>query len=207
MRIILKPGGILLITTALFCLAGTVLLPMRQSASPASAAPGRPSGADQLTAGVASPPHSSLAEGGLCSEETWRFYTENGGKATTALLSESDLPARPAHHFEVQQIGSSPWNVGFNNGLIAPVAPGTRLRLHFWGRSSSRLQICTILQRNVPPYPHAWKQYLTLTPDWKEYDITFVCTESYAPGEAILSFFLGFNTGSIDLAGIRLEKA
>lgn len=46
---------------------------------------------------------------------------------------------------------------------------------------------------------------LTLTPDWKEFDAEGVASQDYARGEAQLTVYLGYNSGSVDLDDVRVE--
>jgi len=144
------------------------------------------------------------ASGNLLSDTTWKFYTELDAQAEQSR----DVPAEisgAVYHFDVKKIGVNPWNVGFNDTLQDEFHAGETLHLHFRGRSTASSQICMIMQQTAPPFPHCWKEYLTLTPEWKEYDYTFQ-SSAYPKGGSLFSFFLGFGTGMIELSDIRLER-
>jgi hypothetical protein len=206
MRIVLKPAGLVLVLIGLFVAIVTPFLMMQRNVSRAAS---QQKGASRASSADA--PAARRSPGGasanLLREVDWKFYTESDARATFKPLSGSGLPAAPAYHFDINRLGGQQWNIGFNNKIQgAEFRDSETVRVRFWGRSPNQGKICLILQKDAPPFPHCWKEYVSLAPQWKEYSFTFK-PANYARGEAILAIFLSMDLGSIELAGLRLERA
>jgi hypothetical protein len=205
MRIILKPGGIALLAGCAVAVIAGLAMPNRHAAgSNATNAvfPGAASAATLTFSGGGTPGPTEIP----LSDRGWHYYTEAGAAATYAPRAPGGPTGVPYQHFEVRALGHDPWNIGLNQGLGNTALPaGATIRLQFTARSSASSQVCVLLQQNAPPYSHAWKEYVTLTPTWKPYDFTFRSGE-YPKNTALLSFFLGYSVGTVDIASVRLQR-
>ncbi|GAB4464215.1 MAG: hypothetical protein OHK0029_33960 [Armatimonadaceae bacterium] len=215
MRVIIKPGAVL-------ALGFLIALTMGGIAWLNSSGKGKPEAANQMSPAVPSPekptvetaPETASAPekvesstpGNLLKPQGWNFYTEQEGRGTYTELSGTDLPAQPAYRFDTESIGKQPWNVGFNHKLVGQsFAAGTPLRVTFHARSPKSSLLTVLMQKDAAPYPHCWKEYVRLTPEWKSYTYDFK-SAAYADGEAILALFLGAELGVIEVAGLTLEQ-
>lgn len=201
MRIIIKPAGLAVILIGFFVALLTPFI-MRGRTSNANVSP-----ASALLDSTAAFPTTQGTKASPLLGDGWKAYNEKDTLCQFKPLDAPDLPARPAYHLDVQRVGTQPWNVGFNNGLSGgAIREGEQLRFRFWGRAPGRSKICILLQKNVAPFPHCWKQYVALEPQWKQYEFTFQST-AYAPEEALATILLGMDVGTVELAGIQLERA
>lgn len=210
--VVLKPRGLVALLTLLFILIALPFVIARRNNQSAPPVPAGPSPAERSSNGTinaAAPPNApAAADGNLLREENWRFYTERTARAFQEQVPDAPAGSAGAYRFSVEQTGGQDWNVGFNNKLRGvSLAPGDKVRLRFRARSSSRSTLVLLLQRDVAPYPHSWKKYVRLEPEWKAYEYVLPAGTAYADGEGLLAFFMGMNVGKIDLADIRLERA
>ena len=199
MRIVIKPLGLALILIAI--VSGLLVLRFVPR-----------NGGDTIAGGgeTASPPAVAVAASSdpnnLFVDSRWHLYLEGTTKATMERVPSPDNPSQIAHHYVVEQIGKQQWNIGVTNVLEQQAfAAKEPLALHFEAKSAERMQVCLILQKNSAPFPHSWKQNVTLTPDWQPYDLT-VTAEEYATGQAVFAIQMGLMAGTMDIKNLRLER-
>jgi hypothetical protein len=209
MRVIIKPGAILALGFLIALTLGGIafLNSAGKSTSPEASVTQQTNSTNPSTSSPsAAKPAAPEAPGNLLKKANWNFYMEQEGRGISTELSGGDLPAKPAYRLETQSVGKNPWNVGFNNKLVGEsFTANTPLRLTFHARSPKKALLTILLQKDAAPFPHCWKEYIRLTPEWKAYSFDFKSAE-YTSGEAILALFVGSELGTIEVAGFRLER-
>lgn len=206
MRVIIKPGGLIAIVVALASLVVLVYV-SKQGGSGKMGSRTAAYGASSSSSASPTGGKAPNPAGNLLHETGWQNYMEETAVSTMTPLSGSDLPARPGYHFVIEKIAKKSWNLGFINNLKdVTLSSGEKLRVRFWAKSTGVVPITVLLQRNAAPFPHAWKQHVTLSNTWKEYTYSFSVAERYEPGESVFAIQFGEATGTMDLAGITLER-
>jgi prepilin-type N-terminal cleavage/methylation domain-containing protein len=56
------------------------------------------------------------------------------------------------------------------------------------------------------PYTKYVREIVKLTPEWKEYRFLGYADRAFQPGESQFKFFLGYESGTFDIAGVRVEN-
>ena len=97
-----------------------------------------------------------------------------------------------------------PWNTQASRVLPPALDKGRWLRFRLWARSDTSNRIGLVHELNSGAYTKSLDYTLRLSPDWKEYAISYQCA-GYAPGASALRIRTGYDTGSVELANIRLE--
>ncbi len=159
--------------------------------------------------------------GGVAHAQTTPNLLQNGdfsgGKEFWSLTSPprvqaefvdvADRPFRRAIRLTITpQQGDKPWAAALRQKLTAGLQNGDKLTLKLWARSPQSLPLVTSLEAASAPYGSFSHEKLALSPDWREYEVSAVPKQDFAPGEAQLTFQLALGTGIFEIAGIRLES-
>jgi len=73
-----------------------------------------------------------------------------------------------------------------------------------WMRSAEGCTVLAFLEIAKAPFTKSISATVELTPEWKEYSFAGTCLQDYSPGEASAGFHLGFKSGTIEIADVRL---
>ncbi len=101
--------------------------------------------------------------------------------------------------------GGNPWDTVLSSPSTAEVLKGRPVKIHAWLKSRTSSKVALVFEQNKEPYTKVVMKELTLTPAWKEYEADGTATQNYASGEAQLTIYLGYNSGSVDVANVRVE--
>jgi GH35 family endo-1,4-beta-xylanase len=99
-----------------------------------------------------------------------------------------------------------PWSVGFGQACTAPVRRGDAVYFQAWMRSPDRVRVSFIWEMTAPPNTKGIHQTVQLTPEWKEYRFVGRAPQSFAAGESRVKWFLGYDRGVVEIAGVRVEN-
>ena len=99
--------------------------------------------------------------------------------------------------------GQDAWAIQLMRNVEGFIEEGDRLELRFWARSREACQVHAFLQIPVDPWEKPLARQFTLTPEWQEYTVEGQSDAAYSPGGLVVGFHLGFDTGTIELAGVR----
>ncbi len=100
--------------------------------------------------------------------------------------------------------GSVAWSIVLTQAIDASLAGDDRLQIRVWMRSPEGCKVTAYLEVAREPWTKSLGETVTLTPEWKEYQVEGKCLQDFQPGEANLGFHLGHGAGTIEIAGIRL---
>lgn len=99
-----------------------------------------------------------------------------------------------------------PWSVGFGQKCTAPVRRGDAVYFRAWMRSPDRVRTSFIWEMAAAPNTKGISQPVRLTPEWKEYRFVGRAMQSFAAGETQAKWFLGYDKGTVEIAGVRVEN-
>lgn len=137
----------------------------------------------------------------------WWLSGLDSGAVDFSLVASGRDDFPHAGQFTVHQIVSGqPWAVQLSQPIAHDLRPGDHLWLRFWACSPDRLFIEPIVELSKPPWSKLEQGREALTPQWKEFRRVIVMPAAAGSGTYSLRFRLGFQTGSLEIGGIRLEN-
>lgn len=147
------------------------------------------------------PPGTDLLTG-----STWTFYGNAPavGQMDAATFAEGPPGFTSGQRIIMSVSGPELWSAAMTTPIPARLAEGQVLRLHYWARSETNSSAYVIAEREGGDFAKALTVTQVFKPQWKEYAYTFIA-RSAAPGSWAVRFQTGRTTGTIELAGIRLE--
>jgi GH35 family endo-1,4-beta-xylanase len=101
---------------------------------------------------------------------------------------------------------SQPWNVQLGQKTTMPIGRDDTISVRAWLRSPERIRTSLIFEQGSEPHAKYISHQVRLTPEWKEYRFAGTTRLSFAPGEAQFKFFLGYDKGTMEVAGVRVEN-
>ncbi len=128
-------------------------------------------------------------------------------------ISSSLVEARAGNNTKALQLvlspvaGENPWNIIVRQSVNAPLKKGDALSFKAWLRSPQSLKTFAFLEAKDEKFTKSLQKELTLSPDWKEYQVSGIAQGNYAAGETTLGFHLGFGAGTIEMTGLQLQSS
>jgi hypothetical protein len=109
---------------------------------------------------------------------------------------------------EIAQKPAQNWAVGFKLTVDRPIAEGEVLLLTFYARSagSGSARLGLDFQKNSAPWTSSFGPTLDLSAEWKAQVFAFPAKIAYEAGDAKLSFLLGAQPQSVQLARVFLTN-
>ena len=138
---------------------------------------------------------------------SWTLQTPS--PADAEMTSESDASSIRhglGYRVTIRQALDPYYQIQLSHPITTDLPDGTRIRLRFWGRSTTSNPVHAVVEQSRSPYSRALDQELQLTPQWREY----VCTATvpaYGLGGLAARFQIGDKVGAIELAGIILQSS
>jgi endo-1,4-beta-xylanase len=117
------------------------------------------------------------------------------GPYTRAVRLQADPPA-----------DGQPWSVGFGQKCTAPVRRDDAVYFRAWMRSPDKVRTSFIWEMTAAPNTKGISQAVRLTPEWKEYRFAGRALQSFAAGETQAKWFFGYDKGTVEIAGVRVEN-
>lgn len=209
MRVVVKPLGMVVLLSVV---AGLVILPRLLTGSGKGAV--STTGYEKRTApSEAGAPirlqgsASGSSAYNLLAGKSWKFWTENGAVGQYSPLPPGQDGYKQGWRFTIETPGRQIFHAGFNVPLLdLRLSAGEKVALRFAARSEAKAPTCIVLQRNAPPFPPCDKQWIKLTPEWKNYEVVLT-SDNYGPGEALLAFMFGETRGIIEIADPILTRS
>lgn len=139
-----------------------------------------------------------LAADNLVADPQWKLGVSGDGlaKMTTSNDTMTIRIEHPTSPFYLIQL---------NQPVGGAVAEGERVRLAFKARSTTHNPVRAVLERSGPPYESVAETRVTLGDAWADYSCAGEALQPYAPGGLSARFQCGYQTGSIEIASIRVE--
>ena len=137
---------------------------------------------------------------------TWYLQKSADLDATLATVPDAAAPGggKDFQRITIAKASDPVWKILYGQTVASAVPEGDRLRLHFWGRSSTGNPIRAVVEQAGPPYTGVAEINPTLTGEWKEYVATG-SPPNFGPNGLGIKFQVGQQAGVVDLAGVTLE--
>ncbi|MDR3692290.1 MAG: endo-1,4-beta-xylanase [Fimbriimonas sp.] len=146
----------------------------------------------------------SLIQNGLFEDRTTTGWVSNATSLEVFAANEPSFKHELRATFEGKP-GGNPWDTTLSSPSTTDLVKGRAVKIHAWLRSKTSSKIALIYEQSTQPYTKIVTKEIALTSDWTEYEAEGTATKTYAPGEAHLTIYLGYGTGSVDLANVRVE--
>lgn len=142
----------------------------------------------------------------LIAGSSWTFYNNASAVGTREAVTFSDSPGgfSSGQRIVMTATGTDPWSAALTMPIPARFVDGQILRLHYWARSTTASSAYVLVEREGGDFAKSLYLLQPFTSQWTEYAYTFV-TKSATANTWALRFQTGKTTGTIELAGIRLE--
>ena len=199
MRVILKPGAILILLSIVGILA-FVIISKKSSVVPS------PVASDFV-------PVSSSPTPATNNVVADNFYAFGGPVLNYGKQTRMDGPDKPAgnatyYRYTIQKVPKDIWEVSTGAQSMRAISAGEKLVYHIWARSSTKNVVEMLVEENKTPYKRYLSERVTLTPEWKEYIFPFTITDDYPqPSGVAARVHMGASKGTIDLAGLKVLPA
>jgi hypothetical protein len=86
------------------------------------------------------------------------------------------------------------------------VLAGKNMVVHFWGRSLQNTPVWLIFEEGKSPHTPELQQKVTLTPEWKQYELPFRTSRDHINPHANFCIKAGIQAGEIEVAGIYVDS-
>lgn len=146
---------------------------------------------------------ADLLQNGDFSRETTGWVVPKSEKVSSALV---DGPAKkPALQLQLAPApDDNPWAIIVRQTLGEAVKKGDSLYFRAWLRSPQSLKTRVFVETKDADYTKSLNQELTLSPEWKAYDISGLAKSDAAAGEMTLGFHLAYGAGTVEIADVQL---
>lgn len=203
MRIIIKPIGAIFLVIALVTIAGLLFMKSRPTTN-ADAAPAAKKAKKSSTR--LSGPTTSVID----PESTkWKLVTQPPTQAAMEDTIVAELPATNKHavHLTVTQVDPAKfWCAQMIKEVPQDVKAGKEMVVHFWERSVQNTPVWLIFEEGKSPHTPELQQKVTLTSEWKQYELPFRTTRDHIAPHANFCIKAGIQTGEIEVAGIYVDS-
>ena len=102
-----------------------------------------------------------------------------------------------------QVVENKPYIVRLSQKLDFVLRESETLTFKAWLRSSQSVKIGVVLEK-VADSSRPFSDVLELSPSWKEYQVKGTVNQRYEAGEMAIVLHLAYETGTVDIAGVRL---
>jgi Glycoside hydrolase family 44 len=136
------------------------------------------------------------------------------GAASKVALSVVDVQGQPfdkALSVEIKEVGRSPWEVQTTSTTRERVAKGDVLLATFYARVAAEQEFGGgetefVFELGAEPYTKSVTYAVPLTPEWRQVHVRFRSAGSYDPGQAHVSFRLGYSPETIQIGGVSVQN-
>jgi hypothetical protein len=203
MRIILKPGGAIVVFAAIAALVALFVFRNNQMPSPGTAR----AQASASTAASQEVPATSTAllENGDFSQEFAPLWTMGGANP---IVAKEPGPGGVSQFVRMQFVpkGGHFWSVNMAQKISKPLKKGDNVQFRGWFRSPESIVIIAYVEEATSPFGKSAMKTMHLTPQWQEYTFTGVVKRDFAPGESQFTIHFGVIPGAVAMANLRLDN-
>ncbi len=100
--------------------------------------------------------------------------------------------------------GGQPWDIGIHVPSAKPIQKGRLVTIHGWMRSETSSRVGLVYEQGAEPFAKFINREELLGPVWREVTAEGISDADYAVGSAQFTMFLGYGTGSIEFADLKI---
>lgn len=196
MRVILKPGAVMILVGVLVLLGVIAFFRSReQVAEPSSAV------------NVAPPTPKATAKGSAVEPVMWALSNDMKKIAMSEVFAPQEKPGNSiqATRYTIKKPGKNPWDISVGAISTEPMPKDSQMRFSVWARSTTKNKIELTFERSKEPYERSFSQIVTLTPEWKEYGASFKVANDFSEiKSASAKVHMSFAPGVVELASLKV---
>jgi hypothetical protein len=139
----------------------------------------------------------------------WNLVTQPPAQAAMENTIVNELPGSNKHavHLTVSQVDPAKfWCAQMIKEVPQDVLAGKNMVVHFWGRSLQNTPVWLIFEEGKSPHTPELQQKVTLTPEWKQYELPFRTSRDHINPHANFCIKAGIQAGEIEVAGIYVDS-
>lgn len=149
-------------------------------------------------------PVNLLINAGFARDEAGWGVPDSGIAFSTFVPAQAGPYHRAIHVAVNAGPNNQPWDATLRQDVPIPLKNGDPLTLKVWMRSPESLHAGVYVEQNGGAYAKFVSGTVSLTPQWKEYEIRGAADADYRAGGADVIFHLGTGKGSVEITGVRL---
>jgi hypothetical protein len=211
MKVILKPGGLVVLTVLLVSggIGLTRLRPAPASSTTPAAPSSKPTSARTSPSGPATGEHQPLTGASLIdpTRQEWTLVTQKPAAASMKLQTSPDLPAGQQHSLRLEVTSVDPnkyWCAQLLKTVPQAVEGNHNLVVQFWGRSAKKTSVYVVFEEGVSPHASELQKQVRFTPEWRQYQYPFRTTKDHTDVHATFCVKAGIEPGEIEIANMHV---
>lgn len=146
-----------------------------------------------------------LPDGGLAA---FTVQGEQAALVKTQTVGVGNQKFNSALQITTEAGASNPWSVQLTAPITAPIKAGDVLLGHFWLRCVRSMTdegyVGFVVEQSTPDFEKAVEFEISSAQDWREVFVPFKARRDFPAGSAHACFRVGYNTQTIELAGVEL---
>lgn len=197
-KVIIKPGGIALISLGVLALSAQAVLQSRSSSSGTSAA--------AASAPAAAP--QTLTAAPTLAEELFWSSSKTPGEVPLVVQQDDSVPSGTGRvaHLKITAAHGESWDLQTGVGIPTAQNVGDKKTLRFWAKTSgSESRLTVAIEFNTEPFEKFVTEDINLTSAWKEYTVPVTFTKEVPLGKGNITFQAGKATADILISGVRFN--
>ncbi len=135
------------------------------------------------------------------------WYTQDATLQAAVVATDAPGCTKAARLVARPKPGAKPWDVALAASVPAPVSAGSVIVVAAWLRGPDGCPVTISVQLSQPPYSNFATQTVTPGAAWREVRVTATAPRDLAARELGLSFHLGTQAGTTEVAGVRVSTA
>ncbi len=135
----------------------------------------------------------------------WRWFPDDRVQVKRTAPGPNGLAHRVRLELKPKP-GADPWSIQFVQAGRALVLPNEVVRFRAWVRSPQRCRVAFVVEEAKAPYRKSIFQVVRLGPAWKRVVFAGLAGRAFKPGELQAKLFLGYDPGTVEIAGVRVEN-
>lgn len=210
MKVILKPGGIVVLV-ALLVGGGIAMTRLRPAAdnpvtNPLRTSPStRQEPAAPVSAGQKPLTGASLIAPTL---QEWTLVVQKPAVAQMKLQLSPDLPPGQQHSLRLEVTAVDPnkyWCAQLLKTVPQAVQGNHNLTVQFWGRSMKKTAVNVVFEEGLSPHTAELQKQVRFTPEWRQYVLPFRTTKDHTDVHANFCIKAGIEPGEIEIANMHVN--
>ncbi|MBB6051727.1 hypothetical protein [Armatimonas rosea] len=196
-KVIIKPGGIALISLGVLALSAQAVLQSRSRSNTAAAA----------SSTVAAAPKSASPAPSLAEDQFWSS-SKTPGEVPLVVEQDTSAPSGTGRvaHLKITAAHGESWDLQTGVGIPVAQKVGDKKTLHFWGKTSgSESRLTVAVEFNTEPFEKFVSEDISLTSEWKEYTVPVTFTKEVPLGKGNITFQAGKATADVLISGVRFD--
>lgn len=169
-------------------------------------APAAHAAGDAGVAVVAAPQATSLLP--VDATETFKLIGTKANDAQLTIVHADNPNFKRAIRLRTLVQPTQPYDIQLSARNTQPIAKGDALLASFWVRSigapAQKGSAGFTFEQGSPDYKRSFGYEVSAGPEWKRFDFPFKSLDTYAVGEAVMNFRLGYAPQTIEIGGIAL---